>query len=105
MSAFTANSSNFVSVSVVGCCVYPVTPLININNTFVGGYPVLTNGYYGIRGNINFGCSSPCFPDILIATSGSNKNFANGLPKLRIGDSVGIMGGVVIGTPTNNICT
>jgi hypothetical protein len=97
-----ASTGMLVSAVNVGCCVYPPALLSSTNNTLAGGSPVLTTGFYGIRNNINFFCPFPCPPDILIAAIGSTKNLQNGLPKLRIGDPVGIFGGVVIGAPSNN---
>jgi hypothetical protein len=38
---------------------------------------------------------------VLFAAGSQTKNFINGLPKLKLGDSVGIFGGVIIGSPTN----
>lgn len=101
----TANSACFASLVTVGCCIYPVTPLTRTNNTFSNGLPTLTTGFYGTRGNINPFCNIPCFPEPLMASSGSPNNFINGLPKLRLADTVGIYGGIVIGNPTNNFCS
>ena len=102
---FTANSSCLASLSTVACCVYPPTQLIGNNNTFSNGVPALTIGFYGVRGNINGFCNVPCFPEPLIAFSGSYNNFIGGLPKLRIGDPVGIYGGRVIGIAGNSFCS
>lgn len=97
-----ANSSCFVSLTTVPpCCVYPQTPLFRQNNNFVNGVPILTAGFYGLRFNQNFGCSSPCLPDPLFAVGSGTNSFSNGLPKLKIGDTIGIYGGTIIGTPSN----
>jgi hypothetical protein len=97
-----ANSSCFVSLSAIPpCCIYPQTPLVRQNNNFVNGYPVLTAGFYGIRSNINLTCASPCLPDQLFAAGTATNSYSGGLPKLKIGDNIGIYGGVIIGSPSN----
>jgi hypothetical protein len=97
-----ANSSCFVSLTATPpCCVYAQTPLVAQNNNFVNGYPVLIAGFYGLRFNQNFGCASPCLPEPLFAAGSGTNSYSNGLPKLKLGDFIGTLGGVIIGTPTN----
>jgi hypothetical protein len=100
--ANVANSASFVSpTGVPPCCLYPSVALVRQNNNYVNGYPVLTAGFYGLRFNVSFGCASPCLPDQLFAAGTATNSYSGGLPKLKIGDPIGIYGGTIIGVPTN----
>jgi hypothetical protein len=100
-----AKTDMLASVVTLGCCIYLPQVLISGNNRIVGATPALTNGFYGVRGNSNPFCNTPCPPDVLIATGGSTKNFVNGIGVLRLGDSVGVLGGIVLGTKSNTYCS
>lgn len=98
-----ANLSNFASPGFSpACCVYPSTGLQGAyNNTIIGSNIAVTVGsVYGVRNNINFGCSSICLPDVLIP-SGTSNSLSGGLPKAKIGGQIGSKGGTIIGTPNN----
>lgn len=101
-----AKTGFFASAVSVGCCVYLPQVLVAGNNRIVGTSPALTaNVYYGLRNNSNPFCNIPCPSDVLIATSGSTKNFVNGIGVLRLGDSIGVFGAIVIGIPSNTYCS
>jgi hypothetical protein len=103
MTSSAATTNNFASSGFAPlCCIYlPQQLQGGYNNCLIGNTPVATvSSFYGMRNNINFGCSSPCTPDVLVPIGFSN-SLAGNLPKAKLGDAIGSKNSVIIGVSTN----
>lgn len=85
------------------CCVYPAQQLSgSYNNCLTSGALAATIGsYYGVRSNANI-CNQFCPIDILVP-SGYSNSLAGTLPKAKLGDSIGLYNGRIIGNLSNTL--